>query len=150
MDGMVEPQPRELLKIAFNMSQVKQVRLHVFEADNPKDVSARFTSFLNKNSMLHIEAKNYRMFEASMANYIQCELEKIGCSYPGSGLQMRDEHMQFKQVYTSSEVRFVMIEKLNQPVMHAGDYQLHADDLPQDAAVMQERIFDEKAQSISQ
>ena len=125
------------------MSQVKQVRLHVFEADNPKDVSARFTSFLNKNSMLHIEAKNYRMFEASMANYIQCELEKIGCSFPGPGLQMRDEHMQFKDNQQ-------FLKKQNAPVAHAGDYQLHTEDLPQDAAVMQEHIFDEKAQPISQ
>lgn len=71
---------RNLLQIVFNMTAAISVRLHVFEFDDPKEIAMRFMIFLLHKGLVHLtERKNIELFRKSIQNFIQSELEKVGC-----------------------------------------------------------------------
>lgn len=66
-----EPTRRKLLVIVLNTMPTKQVRLHVYEHDDPKEYAFRLMALLmHKNFLLLTEQNNVHLFRMAIENFI--------------------------------------------------------------------------------
>lgn len=62
-----EGAPRRLLQIVLNMMPTKQVRLHVYDCDDPRDVAYRLTVLLQYKNLLQLtEPNNINLFREAL------------------------------------------------------------------------------------
>jgi hypothetical protein len=67
--------PRRLLQIVLQMSGSQSIRLHVYENDSPREIAARFITFMHNMQMLHVtEQHNIGLLREAIENFIQTEL----------------------------------------------------------------------------